>query len=258
MADPMFRTLRQPLAVAPPDAAEIRLRGERRGRRTAMASVAGAVLVVVAIVAPVAALTHGDKKSAPPVLPSPSRTADGTWVHKIPDAFPLGDGLPMPGEASAGIEHGKGSPLQPCRVGQSSLGQSGGWTDVASATNADVVDPADGTDSRVLALYTSGAEAEQVVASIGQMYAECSPGSPDGGPQVVQQIGDGNAWLLTLVDPRRPVDQLITVERVGNALLVQTDTFSPDARTPDQKLADVRAGQKQVIAAMCVFAASGC
>src|SRR5690349_11103538 len=100
MSDPMFQSFREPLEVAPPDPRTLRLRGERRARRTTIATLAGAVLLVVAVVAPVAALTGGDDKSAPPVLPSPSptRTVDVAWVRTIPDDFPLGDGIPMPGE----------------------------------------------------------------------------------------------------------------------------------------------------------------
>lgn len=261
MSDPMFQSFREPLEVAPPDPRTLRLRGERRARRTTIATLAGAVLLVVAVVAPVAALTGGDDKSAPPVLPSPSptRTVDVAWVRTIPDDFPLGDGIPMPGEASAGIQHDTGSPLLPCRDGQSSLAQSDGWTDVATSTNQGAVDPADGVDARLLALYGTGADAKQAQVSIAQMYGECTPGAPGVGPQVAQPIGDGDAWLLTLADSSSPVAQLVTVERVGNALLVQKDILRPpNVRSFEQQLADVRAGQTHVIDAMCIFAAEPC
>ncbi|MGY2873836.1 hypothetical protein ACVW00_001026 [Marmoricola sp. URHA0025 HA25] len=261
MSDPMFRSFSQPLEVTPPDASEVRLRGERRARRTTIATVVGAVVLVLAVVAPVAALTNGDKKATPPILPSPSQTqkADGAWVRKVPDGFPLGDGIPMPGEASAATEHDKGLPLMTCRDGQSSLGQSAGWVDVATATNQGVVDPADGVDSRLLALYASGSDAEQAQAHIAAMYGECTPGAPGVGPQVAQRIGDGDAWVLTVADSSSPVAQLVTVERVGNALLVQQDLLRPaNVRSFEEQLADVRAGQAQVVAAMCVFAAEPC
>jgi hypothetical protein len=257
MPDPLFESLRRPAPVTPPDTSVIRRRGEQRKRRTTIAAVAGAVLVVVALVAPVAALTRGDDKTTPPILPSPTRTADATWAHTIPADFPLGDGIPMPGEASAQMEHGTGLPLLPCQDGQSSLGQSAGWSDVARATNADAVDPADGIESRVLALYASDTDAEQVVTGIGQMYAAC-PSRSEPGAEVVERIGD-RAWLLTVVGTDKPVGQIVTVAQVGNAVLVQQDAL--DASHPggtDAQLADIRAGQEHVVAAMCAFAADPC
>jgi hypothetical protein len=261
MSDPMFRSFRQPLEVSPPDPRELRLRGERRARRTTIATLAGAVLLVVAVVAPVAALSNGDDKSAPPVLPSPSptRPANVAWVRTIPDGFPLGEGIPMPGEASAQMQRGEGQPLLPCGNGQSSLGQSQGWTDVATASNSRVVDPVDGIDTRLLALYASDQEARQVPVNIAQMYDACTPGAPGVGPEVVRRVGDQNAWTLTYPTSSKPVGQLITIEQVGNAVLVQRDTLNAaDDRTVQQRLAEVRAGQRNVVAAMCVFAAEPC
>jgi len=261
MSDPMFRSFHEPLPVSPPDPRELRRRGERRARRTTIATLAGAVLLVVAVVAPVAALTRGDDKSAPPVLPSPSptRTVDAAWVRTIPGDFPLGDGIPMPGEASAAMERGKGDPLLPCRNGQSSLGQSTGWVDVATATNVGAVDPSDGTDTRVLALYANESGAQQAKASIAQMYAACTPGAPGVDPQIVKRIGNADAWLLTVSGSHSNAGQLVTVEQVGNALLVQLDYVKVlDIGAADQELAAVRAGQAHVVAAMCVFAAEPC
>jgi hypothetical protein len=55
------------------------------------------------------------------------------------------------------------------------------------------------------------------------------------------------------------VPDLVTIELVGNALLVQRDSLRPpDVRSTNLQLADVRAGQKNVVAAMCIFAADPC
>jgi len=211
------------------------------------------------VVAPVAALTRGDDKANPPVLPSPTQTATQTATHTIPGDFPLGDGIPMPGEATAQMERGKGLPLLPCRNGQSSLDQSAGWTDVATATNADVVDQADGTDSRVLALYGSQADAEQAVAAIAQMYAACTSESSGAGDEVAQSLGDGSAWLLTVAGTDGPFGDIVTVVQVGNAVLVQHDTLNADYPGGIQaQLADIRTGQAHVVGAMCVFATERC
>ena len=262
MPDPAFESFQQPIGVLPPDPREIRRRGDRRSRRTAIATVVGAAAVVAAVVAPVAALTSDNDRPTPPsntTTPTPSPTPSGLWKLSIPDDFPLGDGIPMPGEASAGMQRGKGSAVPPCGDTVSSLGQSAGWTDVATATNADVVDAVDGTDSRVLALYANGADAKQVLASIAQMYDACPPGQPGVGPEVAQRIGDGNAWVLTLVATDLPVGQIVTVERVGNALLVQHDSLKVSyPGGTDAQLADIRGGQKHVVAAMCIFAADPC
>ena len=258
MPDPMFDSLRQPAPVTPPDLSVIRRRGRQRTRRTAIAAVVGALALVAAIAVPVAALTGGDD-SNPPILPSPTPTrAAGSWLHTIPGDFPLGAGIPMPGEASAGMERGTGTPLQPCRDGQSSQGQAG-WADVATATNADVVDPADGVDRRTLALYADASSARAALDSVTQMYAECPPGQSGPAPIAVEPVGDQDAWVVTLAATDSPVADLVTIVRVGNALLVQQDSLRPqDVRSREQQLADVRAGQAPVVAAMCIFAADPC
>jgi hypothetical protein len=255
----MFDSLRRPAPVTPPDLAVIRRRGEQRSRRTAIAAVVGAVAVVVAIAVPAAVLAGGDDKSSPPILPSPTPTHAATgWVRTIPDDFPLGAGIPMPGEASAGMEHGQGTPLQPCRNGQSTLGQTG-WADVATATNAGAVDPADGADRRTLALYGDAQGAKDALDSVAQMYAACPPGQTGPAPIAAESVGEGNAWVITLEATNSPVAQLVSIVRVGNALLVQQDSLRPqDVRSHEQQLADVRAGQAPVVAAMCIFAADPC
>jgi hypothetical protein len=257
MPDPIFDSLRDPAPVVPPDVSVIQRRGEQRKRRTAIATVVGVVAVAAAIVVPLAALTGGDKAAPPVDRPTPTRTVDGDWVRAIPAGFPLGAGIPMPGEATAQTEHGTGTPLQPCADGQSSLGQAG-WTDVATATNRGAVDPSDGIDSRLLALYADDASAREALDSIARMYAAC-PGSGGGVPVSAEPLSDGSAWLLTFEEGSKSAGVLVTATRVGNALLVQQDALRRnDERSRDQQLADVRSGQAQVVAAMCVFAEAGC
>jgi hypothetical protein len=262
MPDPMFDSLRQPAPVTPPDLGVIRRRGEQRKRRTALAAAVGALAVVAAVVVPVAALTGGDQKSAPDpmITPSPTQAANGAWVHRIPDTFPLGDGVGMPGEATATMKRGAGTPLPPCADGQSTEGQSG-WADVATATNGDVVSSTDVT-KRLLALYADASSAKDALDSVVQMYAACPPGQTGQtgpGPMVAERFGAQDAWVVTVGSESPPVGAIVTIERVGNALLVQQDALKPTSvRSRDQQLADVRAGQAQVVADMCIFAAEAC
>jgi hypothetical protein len=259
MSDPMFRSFRQSVEVTPPDPAEIRRRGERRGRRTTIAAVVGAVALVVAVVAPVAALTHGDDKTTPPVItPTRTPTPNGQWRLAIPDDFPLGDGVPMPGEASASMRRGETTPLTWCGSHLWSADQLPASTDVASATNSDVVGTADGTDTRTLAVYPDAETAKQIVAVIEQALDGC-PGSGSGESERAERMADEEAWLLTSASTPRQVASLLSLKRVGNALLLQQDGLrGQDQSTAAQRLADIRAGQRHVVAAMCLFAADAC
>jgi hypothetical protein len=91
------------------------------------------------------------------------------------------------------------------------------------------------------------------------MYAACPHGPGGGVPIAAERIGHENAWVLTFEESGSSASRLVTVERVGNALLVQQDSLKPsNVRSQDQQLADVRAGQARVVAAMCMFAADPC
>jgi hypothetical protein len=258
MSDPIFESFKQPVEVAPPDAREIRRRGDRRRRRTAIATVAGAALVVAAVVAPVAALTSGDERTGPPVLtpspsPSPSPSPDGAWVQVVPDGFPLADGVPMPGEGIAQVRHDVGSPLTVCGTELWSADHPEGWVDVATATNADDVDPADGTTGRTLALYADETGAKRVLATLAEELDACSVRQYGD----IRRVGDSDAWALRLVATSSPEGELITVVRAGNALLLQRDGLQTGLGVEEQ-LGYVLAGQESVVAAMCVFAAEPC
>lgn len=266
MPDPIFESFRQPVEVVPPEVGEIRRRGERRRRRTAIATVVGAVVAVAAVIVPVAALTGGESSAPPitPMTPSPtptsSPTTSGVWQLTVPENFPLGDGLPMPGEATAPVRHDEGTTVAVCGGEVWSAEEPVPWTDVATATNADDVDPADGADSRTLALYPDAETAKQTLSGLEHALDVC-PATTGGDPAgTADRVGDADAWVLRLSAVSRPVGQLVTFTRVGNALLVQTDDVADVAALEqvEEQLGYVRAGQAAVVEAMCVFAADPC
>ena len=262
MPDPIFESFQQPVEVSPGDPRDIRRRGDRRRRRTAIATVAGAAAVIAAVVAPVAALSGGDEKPAPPLYtPSPTATPSGAWRLTVPGDLPLGDGVAMPGEATAPVHPGEGTTLSVCGTDVWSADRPEAWTDVATATNADDVEAADGTDSRTLALYPDGAAAKRVLAGVAQALDACSSDPSGHGPGTAERVGDGYAWVLRRPEATGsgPSSALVTAARVGNALLVQRDDLrSGGDLTMDEAVAFYREGQAGVVAAMCVFAADPC
>jgi hypothetical protein len=255
MPDPIFESFQERVELSPPDPREIRRRGDRRRRRTAIATVAGAVVAVAAVIAPVAALTRGDDGPPPPAI-TPTSTPTGRWLLTVPENFPLGHGVPMPGEATAPVHQDEGTTLTACGSEIWSADRPEPWADVATATNADAVDAADGTDSRTLALYPDAATAKRVLADAADALDACPAQEAGGNGETVERVGNGNAWV---VDRSESGGELFFAVRVGNALLLQRDGFG--AAGPgnlDEELTFFRENQATVLEAMCIFAADPC
>jgi hypothetical protein len=279
MSDPMFRSFRQPVEVAPPDPSELRRRGERRGRRTAIASVAGAVLVVIAVVAPVAALTGGDDKSVPPLIiptttpdtapPPPTETSrpepptstqtSGAHADRIPADFPIDVAYTDPGgDGEVHPPSGQGQPvlLDPC-------GSEAFAMPSQDRLHFQVTAP-EYADTRELRTYPSADDAVRQMQRLRTAVAGCPRDASSGDPanasvwatypadtgydsfavtQTYEQGLGGGVWVFT---------------RVGRSILGLVEGGEFSSETARVRLPAMVERAKQIAPSMCLFTVAGC
>jgi len=244
----------------PLPAAEVRRRGTRMRRRQAALAAVGGIAAVGVIAAPILAVTAGSGPEEVQPAPAPAVS----WLERVPEGFPLTDGMPE-------TNGHDGSPVtaEP-GFAQEVPGPCGTepWTPerpvpAVDGRQAIYTGESEGGEARTLAVYADDRSAQEALDAIDEAVATCDPGS--GGTVITaselpSDLGEESlVWMNAWGDRSGPTGDahLHQVVRVGNALLL-TSTFFGGAGDPavvEATAADEAADAAGVIAAMCVFGA---
>lgn len=259
-------------------ATEVRRRGDRLRRRRTAVRALGAACAVAVIITGGIALGGNMTGSAPQppaatqsAAPSPSRTRSAEQrpvVTGIPEGFPLADGYP----AATGSDQELDGPGPDVNVLADVLVcDQVPHPTVRSEQRLGVTftQPED-YRFRELTTYPDEVTASEALTRFVEAYRACPRESFGGTPASVtrtevRQTGlgdDGYTVLRTYESGGMPALGLSQTQavRVGNALLLSgtSSEASPDDTSVDAAVRAEETTLRPVVAAMCVFSASGC
>lgn len=280
----LFDSLRnrgEELVDRPLPAAEVRRLGDRRRRhRTGLRTLGAAVAVAVVTTGGIALGTSRPDAAPPPPAagqdesptPRPDPTPDTAPVltTAIPAGFPLTQGYPAVAPGSDEQELVGPDPTVQPFADAGACGRPLEATEEATDRLAVRFQQPEDYRARELTTYPSVAAARAVLSTLVTGYEDCPREDYAGDPSSaldtdVRRTGLGDQGYVVVHTfesdgyPTVGLEQIHLV-RVGNALLRSSTSTegSPDPQAVDEAVQNESTVLRPVVAAMCVFAGSGC
>ncbi len=240
-----------------------------RRRNTAAAAVAGVAAVAVLIGTPVAVMAG--RQTAPP--PGPATTDTATtgveWRTRVPDTFPLGEGLP----SGDGITGGEVT-TAPGTVDLSLCGSTFWSVDApvptVDARGVQITADLEATEGRTVALYQDQLEATRAYEAIRRALTSCEVDRTGSGFAQAYQVvpldlGTEESFAFaqySVENGGTPIGDLTTwqVARTGNAVYLASASGQggADEQRITESLDRMTEQSAGVRSDLCVFAADPC